>query len=307
MPHESLLLVGLGGARRRVGLTVRVDLHDAWAGRRGAVASVGGSGATACLVAVVTDQPSTGHDHPHADLVHACGQLLAEAGLAVPEALLVRGGRWWSYRCSAACCPPEGTPVDTGSSAVLATAAHAAYAGQVVLASRAELVASLQPRLPLGAAVVRRLQDQALEALLERARSAPQHAEDLEVARWRDALDRWEAEPSSLAPDSVAALAVALHLPGVRDRVAVEGLRRREGLLGLLTQLCRAATAPGDAPLLALLAAAAYTGGNGALALVALDRALASDPDCRLARLLLAALDSHLPPDQVRAAFLDAA
>lgn len=49
-----------------------------------------------------------------------------------------------------------------------------------------------------------------------------------------------------------------------------------------------------------MLGAVAYATGNGALALVALERALATDPAYSFARLLLAALDGQLPPAQVR-------
>jgi hypothetical protein len=58
--------------------------------------------------------------------------------------------------------------------------------------------------------------------------------------------------------------------------------------------------APDDAPVCTLLAWTAYARGEGALANVALDRALAGRPDYSLALLLRAALDGGVHPDEVR-------
>src|SRR5215475_1973510 len=43
-----------------------------------------------------------------------------DEGVRVREALRVDGGRWWSYYCeNPVCCPPEGTPIDTGQASVI--------------------------------------------------------------------------------------------------------------------------------------------------------------------------------------------
>ena len=86
----------------------------------------------------------------------------------------------------------------------------------------------------------------------------------------------------------------------MRDQVAAWCLDRRDPLLGLLLQLCRSAVPPHDAPLCAVLAWVAYASGQGALALVAVDRALRTDPAYSLARLLEQAADRVVPPEQVR-------
>ena len=55
-------------------------------------------------------------------------------------------------------------------------------------------------------------------------------------------------------------------------------------------------TDPRVPELCAALAVIAYRHGSGALAQVAVDRALASDPDHRLAHLMLAVMAAGLPP-----------
>jgi hypothetical protein len=57
---------------------------------------------------------------------------------------------------------------------------------------------------------------------------------------------------------------------------------------------------PSDAHVCALVAWVAYARGEGALANVALDRALAGQPDHSLALLLRSCLDAGLPPGEIR-------
>lgn len=306
VPHESLVAISLRGSRKRIGLTLRADLVDARALVDQVVTAMTKDGARSVALVVHTDQPS-GAQHPWTGLVDAVEAALAVRGVDVPEVLLVRDGRWWSYRCVRSCCPATGSPLAEDSAVVQTTATEQAYEGRVVLASRAELVASLQSQLPLGPALLRRLQDQAEEALAERLSEDPEATVQQELARWRCALDGWEQQPRALRPDEAGALAVGLHLVRVRDSVASWSLDRLEPLLGLLQQLCRGVIGPHDAPLCAVLAWVAYASGNGALALIAAERALASDPAYSLAQLLLAAIDGLLPPDQVRAVLQRAA
>ena len=288
VPHESLVAIGL--RKRRVGLTMRIDLADLQSSIGEVVSAMRKDRATACLLVVLTALPSS-DGLPMAACVELLERRLGARGIEVPEALLVRAGRWFSYRCIRACCPAAGAPVEPASPSVVATYA---YDGRVVLASRAELVESVTPQVPLGPAIAQRLQEAALAELDDRGDPVG------ELARWAAALDAWEQRPTTLPPADVAALAVGLHLVSVRDAVASWGLRRHDALLGLLGQLCRAVVPPDDAPLCSVLAWVAYSQGNGALARVALERALATDPSYSLAQLLLAALAGMLPPGKVR-------
>ncbi len=306
VPRESLVAISLRGPSRRVGLTLRTHLDEHPEVVAQVVEAMVRDRARLCIVTVHTSTP-TGKAHPWAALVDAVEIGLRGQGIDLGEALLVRDGLWWSYRCAGRCCPPSGTPIDTTSPVVQATASAHALAGRAVLGSREELVASLQPQLPLGAALARRLQGQAVEALRDQVLAGAGAAEREELRRWRAALDAWEQQPGTLPPAQAAALGIGLHLPPVRDTVASWAVDRHDALLGLLLQLCRVVVGPDDAPLCAVVAWVAYAQGNGALALVAVQRALATDPTYSLAELLLAVIDGVVAPDQVRALLRDAA
>lgn len=306
VPQESLVALSLRRPRRRLGLTLRADLSEEPGLADQVVAALVKDRAGSCALLVHTDEASAAR-HPWTGLVDRVEARLGSAGIDVPHALLVRDGRWWSYRCRRACCPPEGTLLETGSAVVQETAVERALEGRAVLASRAELVASLEARPALGPALVRRLQLQAAQALAVRAGRDRVAAEREELTRWRAALDAWEQQPAQVPPADSAALVAALHLVPVRDRVASWGLTRAEPLLGLLAQLCRGAVPPDDAPLSAVLGWVAYSRGDGALALVAVQRALRTDPGYVLAGLLLQALDGQLPPAALRAVLRRAA
>ncbi|HVE74303.1 MAG TPA: DUF4192 family protein, partial [Mycobacteriales bacterium] len=77
-------------------------------------------------------------------------------------------------------------------------------------------------------------------------------------------------------------------------------LRRGDALRSLLTDLCRATVPPYDAPVCTLLGWVGYAAGEGAVANVAVDRALASEPTYSLALLLREFLHHQVPPREVR-------
>ena len=298
-PDESLVAVSLRPPRKRVGLVLRVDLTDDPAVVTQVVEHLLRDGPARALLVVHSELPS-GPDHPWAGLVTAVEGELAAHGVALDEALLVRADRWWSYRCAQPCCPASGTPLDRSTDAAQRVAASAAYQGRSVLRSRADLVASITPVLPLGAAVVEQLQAGAGLELAARLEADPAAAHRREVERWRAALLRWQERPGRPTPAEAAALVVALHEIPVRDEVASWGAERDDALLALLVQVAQCAVAPDDAPVCTVLAWIAYARGEGALALVAAERALSTAPGYSAATLLLAALDGVLPPERVR-------
>jgi hypothetical protein len=68
----------------------------------------------------------------------------------------------------------------------------------------------------------------------------------------------------------------------------------------LWVECTRRAPSPFDATPATLLAVSAWLRGDGAMANIALERALDSDPECVLARMLQAALMSCTPPGRLR-------
>jgi hypothetical protein len=97
-----------------------------------------------------------------------------------------------------------------------------------------------------------------------------------------------------------ADLVVPLQDVLVRDEVVLWALEDTDALLSLLLRLARESVAPYDVPVCTLIALVAWVRGDGALANVALDRALAGDPSYNLAKLFRAGLDGQLPPSAVK-------
>lgn len=238
--------------------------------------------------------------------VTACVPLLAaalrSAGLTVLDELRITDGRFFSYLCKEpACCPPEGTACPPGNSVV---AAAATFAGQVALPDRATLAAQLAPVDGAARAAMRSATRQADERLIRLLSSAAATQQSGERALRRSgetavraALHR-HRRGDRLTDDEVAWLGVVLTRTPVRD-VAWELITDDGGQLGLWTDVLRRVE-PGFEPAPAcLLAFAAWRCGHGALASVALQRALEQDPDYSMAVLLDEVLRHGLPPATV--------
>ena len=296
-PQESIVLLSLRGPRRRLGLTARVDLPGP--GDEHGLAllcadRMSADGASGVVVVVLSE-------HGRRDgLVDAVRTALAERSVGVLEALHVAGGRWTSYTCTASCCPAEGTPVPVAPPVLGLVQAEQVATGRVVLPSRDDLVQTLAPPTALAAVAAEQHLEQAAQAWL---RSRAEHGV---VAARRSTLDHVQALLDRVAagtpvgPVDAAVLAVGLGDLPARDGVATLILTREDELLSLLVQVARQVVAPDDAPVCTLLAWTAYARGEGALANVALDRALAGRPDYSLALLLRSCLDAGVRPEEVR-------
>lgn len=344
-PAESLVLVALGGAGGgRVGLTVRADLPApgaAAAAARALVRSLRTDEPDSAVLVVVSEDADvpcrscgvpddeeelswlreTGtasalgtarvlmdRDLPHRDLVHAVVVELAAADLPVAPVLLVRRGRWWSYDCPYPCCAPDaGTPVPTGATEL---AAAGVLAGVVVERNREALAARLAAPVPEAEA--------AMEiACVRAARELTAHlcergTEKVAEESWAAILSAVSRLASGSARTRLADAEVARIVCGLRDReVRDRALQLAAGPLEavaevLWTECTRRVGAPLDAVPATLLAVSAWLRGDGAMANVALERALDSDPDSTLARLLGQALAACLPPAELRALLADA-
>lgn len=294
VPQDSLVVLSLRGQRKRVGLTVRVDLPPPEAEQAVAemlVERISHDGAQAAVVVVYRELARA----PRLvdGLVAAC----TRNGIDVTEALHVRDGLWTSYLCSLPCCPAEGTPVPAAPTLVQA---ESALDGRAVLSSRAELVRSLAPpTLPAAVAVGQRLDAEAARWSQAVSAAGVEAVRAQGLRSLRAALDA-VASGETVDEATAARLAVALHDVQVRDTAASWGLDEADALLALTEQVLRRVVAPYDAPACTLLGWVAYSRGDGARVNVALDRALASDPTYSLARLLRAALEGSVPPGEIR-------
>ena len=118
------------------------------------------------------------------------------------------------------------------------------------------------------------------------------------------------AHPVERLPDDLVARVVwALrHEPTLRDRALVLALgEEAPAAEALWTECTRRAPQPLDAAPATLVAVSAWLRGDGAMANVALERALDSDPRNRLARLLAPALEACLHPTELRRLIVESA
>jgi hypothetical protein len=305
-PRESLVAVSLRAGT--VGLTARVDLPAAE--HRGPV--VGGivrslrtDRPAAVLLAVVSEDDDVvlggPPELPHRPLVHEAVLGFAAAGIAVRQVLLVRRGRWWSYDCPLECCAPgAGQPLPTGTSTL---AVASVLAGQVLEADRDALVRRLAPVGFLAAAGMARACDEVGDEVARTA--AEQGWEAVAEESWSAVLAAVEAcGPGStrqLTDRQVARAAWGLRDLDVRDRALSLALGPSAAAGQVVwTELTRRAPAPLDVAPATLLAVSAWLRGDGALANVALERALTSEPGYTFAGLLRSALDACLPPAEIR-------
>lgn len=214
--------------------------------------------------------------------------LRAVLPIDVYDVLRVTEGRYWSYTCAnPECCDPAGTPFDVSTSPV---AAAATYAGAVALPDREALVARIAPVDGAGRESMRRATVRARERLARDPSAVLPTGE----AAVRAAIERYRSG-GALTDDEVAELTVLLRSVPVRDRAWRE-ITEPEPHVRLWADVLRRAEPDLAAPPASLLAFAAWRAGDGALAAVAVERALACDPGYSLARLLADILRAGTPP-----------
>jgi hypothetical protein len=334
-PRESLVLLGLdrrthahqpeadrSTALRRVEVVLRVDIPQV-AGRPGdfdeLLHALRRSQVSEVVCIWLTDQAGVS---PHRDesllaLSSAlCGDALAQ-DVDILDVLVASHDRWWSLTClDPRCCPDDGTPRSAGTSVV---AAQAIVSGLVALPERASVQSQLVGESPdaregLRPAIMAALAEQELRRLTCAEDPGKSVADDLALfiaaARRCRAADRSidqlgpldDTHGKSAAKDSgpneieLARLGACLCDLGVRDEV---WLLIDEGALdadGLLYQLLRRLPIPYVSPPLFLFGWSRWRRGEGTLAAMAAEQALASDPRYSAADLLLVTVRGGMDP-----------
>ena len=306
-PGHSIVVVGTDSRSAMVRVTLRYDVPDprqprmAVALARQAVSLLDTQGVTAAVMV------GYGADAAVSPVAAALRERASQVGIAVTEALRAENGRYWSYVCAdPACCPPEGTPYDiTDHPAARALRA----AGGRVLADRAALAASVAAASGRTGTATRRATRDFLANVvrcrtrLDRA-GMPVPASRLTAVLGevvvQDAVQRYRAG-EQVPVDHAAWLTVALAQLRVRDDAWARMEPEYQGAhLQLWTDLTKLARRGYVAAPASLLAFCAWQAGDGALANVALDRALADNPRYSMAQLLREALDSGAPPSMAR-------
>jgi hypothetical protein len=320
-PSNSLVVIGIEPPRGRIKLAFRYDLpdppHAELAGeiaahavailRRQQVGAVIAAGyGPGSLVTPVIEPLRAG---------------LNSAGIILRDLVRVADGRYWSYLCyEPQCCPADGVPFDAlahPAAAALTTAGLPAYP------DRAALSRSLAPFV--GAAA---------ESMSQATRRAVLRAEQLVAGAWRPAAGQFcgpgasgrTAAADAMRPfiqagrqavrdaiascrnggnfaddDQVAWLTVVLADLRVRDDAwARMDPEYREDHVRLWTDVMRRACPQYVPAPASLLAFTAWQSGDGALANMAIERALSAAPRYSMALLLAEAVESGLPPSAAR-------
>jgi hypothetical protein len=300
-PARSLVLLGL--ARGRVVVTARMDLADlAESALLATTVSSMSRGGADDFVAVVFDDDALPCGRRRAEALPWAGAAIevtdavSRTGAALVDVLLVVGDRVWSYTCTvAACCPPEGRVLDPNTE----VAATATYAGLVALPSRAAVEALLDAADPGERARLLPGLDAAERADVSRMLAGTAGREDRSVKRAIFAAARTADAPGvefDLADEQVIRFGAALRSIPMRDAVWVAIDERRLDGRPLWRQLARRLPAPYDAAPLFLFGWGSWRDGDGALAGIAAERAIDSDPGYTAADLLLAALSQAADP-----------
>ena len=308
VPQTSLVVIGTGPPRDRIRVTLRYDLPDP--PDAGLAADITAHAAGVLKSQRLTEAVAVGYGSealvtPVAD---ALLDAAARAGIGFRDIFRVQAGRYWSYRCrDEACCPAAGTPIDPGP---YPCSAALAGAGMEVLADRAAVAAKVAPLGGITAESMRqatRRAEQHAAALLGKVRKSAR----IGAARQLIAAEGLSAVGSTIATYraggkfatdyQIAWLTVALRDLRVRDDAWARMDPAHAGAhLRLWTDVTRRAQPGHVAAPAALLAFVAWQSGDGALANVALDRALTDDPGYSMALLLRQVIGAGAPPSLAR-------
>jgi hypothetical protein len=305
-PADSLVMLGIGGPHARIRLAFRYDLPDP---PDDEITADIAEHAISVLrrqhlpMAIAVGYGAGAAVTPVMDVV---GPALREAGVGIQDMLRVEDGRFWSYLChDPDCCPPEGTPfTPVGHPASDALAA----AGLTVRADRAALAETLAPAAEAAApmrAAVGRARQRAGE-LIDLIAVTDGGDPFLPVAdagrrSVKQVITRYRRGGRLTDYEEMAWLGVTLGDLRVRDDAwARMDPGFHEAHQRLWVDLVRHLPTEFVAAPAALLAFTAWQAGDGALASIAIERALDADPEYSMAHLIADALHAGLPPSAAR-------
>ncbi|WP_129668395.1 DUF4192 domain-containing protein [Phytoactinopolyspora endophytica] len=305
--RESLVVVCLHGAAGRAGLAMRVDLphpDDAEAFAVEMASRIGRENADATVVVCYTEDADTGGELARRHLIDQVLDELFLRDIGWEAALLVRGGRWWSYTCSKPCCPSEGTPIPVMPGGdVYGLEAQRVLHGVAVLPGREALAESVGGPVAPRVVVLRQRFEEACEQLVDELTRRGAGAVRQDTLTALNAMrERYLSGERDLDDAAVVRVLAGLEDKWVRDALITWGLDERgEEVLAFLIALAQYAVDEGCAAICTVVAAVGYQQGHGALASVALERVLRCAPEYQMARLLDALLDAQVNPREIRA------
>lgn len=319
-PTNSIVVLCLRD--RRVGLTQRVDLPRPEHARQVVLA---------LMPSLVAEDPDSvvllGYEN-RAGLslpaLEALTAALRSRSVQIHDRLVVRGGRWRSLDCdNPSCCPPQGSRVPEPADVPRITSEFVgkgisphpdreALARQLEPGPQAVLVAKVMRsrqkaaakavgsqevlRADLFAAWPRILDPHASVISPEDAVSAAMSLQDIEL---RDGMVAWLC-PGTLdldkLSDEVQKLFCGIEKGWGDRRIDRSSTAAQNAIQDALIRLCAMLSDDAATPALSVLASFVWWRGDGALARVALARALRCDPGYRLAQLLLQMVNLAIRP-----------
>jgi Domain of unknown function (DUF4192) len=306
-PSDSLIVLGVGGPHARIRLAFRYDLPDPPDPEL--ASDIAAHAGTVLERQHLTVALAVGYGAGQivTPVVDAVVPALRAAGVTVQEVLRVADGRYWSYTCGdPACCPPEGVAFDLAGHPA---AAALRKAGLTVRGTRSELARTIAP-LAEAAGSMSLAADRAREravTLIGQAHAEHQPRDILQPVAdagrrsVRLAVTRYRRGGQLTDHDEIAWLGLTLTDLRVRDDAwARMDPQFNQAHLRLWTDLVRHLPSGLVAAPAALLAFTAWQGGEGALASLAIERALQADPEYSMALLLAEAVRAGLPPSAAR-------
>jgi hypothetical protein len=301
-PARSLVVVGAGPPRGRIEVAFRYDLPeppDRGTATAIAAHAAGVLGRQQLTLAVVVGYGPGPMVTPVADALVA---ELRRAGITLHDMLRVENGRYWSYSCQDPhCCPAEGVPFDPASHP---TAEAMTAAGSKALRDRAALAATIAPLGGLAEESMRQATRRAEHRAASLRQPGPGGMRPVIEAGLRavtEAVAQYRRGGRLGTDDEFAWLAVSLADLRVRDDAWARMVPGHTAAhLRLWTDVVRRAPARYVPAAASLLAFTAWQAGNGALANLAAERALAADPGYSMAVLLLDAVGAGVPPSAAR-------
>jgi hypothetical protein len=310
MPEASLIVIGVAPPRDRIRVTLRYDLPDPPAADLAAEIAAHALGVLSAQRLTAAVAVGYGPEPLVTPVARELREAAWQAGIDVREFLRVQDGRYWSYVCgNEKCCPAAGVPF-AAAAADPAEAAALAAVGDRVLAGRAAVAARVAPLGGIAGESMRqatRRAEQHIAQLLAKVRrsgrlgAARQMIAAEGLAAVGAMITRYRDGGRFTTDDEIARITVALRDLRVRDDAwARMDPGHSAAHQRLWTDVVRRAQPGYTAASAALLAFVAWQSGDGALANVALDRALADDPRYSMALLLRQVITAGAPPALAR-------
>ncbi len=286
-PTESLVAIATSGPRHRFGFRLRVDIpDDRHVDEMAAmvVLHLGRQDAEGAIVIAVTERQAV------------AARLLAEIARVLPPVELIVAVRATAshYWTSDPGCPADGVAYQVSDHHL--SVVQAIAAGQEILPDRQALVDRFRAvDGPRRAFLLHATEDvlHQVVPLIGRAEGS-----DLALVAMREVEPILQRGLSArLDDDDVVRLSVWLSSISVRDGVWARITRdNADAMLALFTQVARSVVPPFESAVLSLTAFAAWLTGDGAQALIAVERALDADPEYSMATLILQLLENGVSP-----------